>query len=369
MFKNLPQNWKILFTISGILLLFWLLWFFSAIIAYVVIAVVIAFICEPIADLLKKIRIKRFVLPAWFRALVALSVFLSVFFLLILIFSPLVQEEIRIISEIDAEQIAVQISDQLSREDSMMSAYVSGQTLTEYLVSGMQKILSPEMIQSMFNNVFGLVGNAVIGLFATLFIAFFFLKDGFLFARIVFTVTPEQQLNKIKIIMEHTHALLRRYFLGVALQSLIMSVMVGFSLYLLGVSNAVLIGLFAGLVNVIPYVGPLMGAGLGIFIALTTSLHLDFNAAVMPLLFKVCMVFLSAQLIDAFVVQPNVLGNSVRAHPLEIFIVILMSGTIGGVVGMVLAIPVYTILRVVAREFLSEYKVVDSLTRDLTSDE
>jgi predicted PurR-regulated permease PerM len=250
-----------------------------------------------------------------------------------------------------------------------MSKYTAGESPTQYAVQYLQRIFSSEWLQATFNDLFGVVGNAIIGLFAVLFISFFFLKDGFLFSRIILTLTPDRQMSKIKVILTHSHGLLRRYFLGVALQSMIMSSMVGVSLYVLGVQNAFLIGLFAGMVNVIPYLGPLLGASLGILIALTTSLHLDFEAQLFPLLFKVALVFVCAQIIDAFVVQPTVLGGSVKAHPLEIFIVILMAGTIGGVLGMVLAIPVYTILRVIAREFLSEYKVVESLTRPLREED
>ncbi len=368
MFNKLSQNWKIIFGIVAAIILILLIWFFRTIIAYVIVAVVIAFICEPLSDLLKRIRIKRFYFPAWFRAIFALSVFVSFFLLLVFIFSPLVRDEIEIVSNIDAQSVADRISEELINEQSTISGYFDGQRLTEYFVSGMQSLLNPQNLEGMFNNVFGFVGSLVVGLFSTFFIAFFFLKDGYLFARIVFTITPNNQTSKIKSIMEHTHALLRRYFLGVVFQSFIMALMVGLSLSLLGVKNAILIGLFAGLVNVIPYLGPLLGAFLGVFIALTTSLHLDFGTAILPLMIKVCVVFGCAQMIDGFIVQPLVLGNSVKAHPLEIFVVILMAGTIGGIIGMVLAIPVYTILRVVAREFLSEYKVVDSLTRDLTEE-
>jgi predicted PurR-regulated permease PerM len=367
--KNLSQNWKIIFTLAAVALLIYMLWLFRVIIAYVVIAVVIAFICEPISEGLARLRIRKWRLPDWARSMAAISSFLLVLALLVVLFSPLITSEIRIISEINSEELSRRIDEQVQRSGYDMSKYTAGESPTQYAVQYLQRIFSTEWLQGAFNDLFGVVGNAIIGLFAVLFISFFFLKDGFLFSRIMLTLTPNSQMSKVKVILTHSHGLLRRYFLGVALQSMIMASMVGVSLYVLGVQNAFLIGLFAGMVNVIPYLGPLLGASLGMLIALTTSLHLDFEAQLFPLLFKVALVFVCAQIIDAFVVQPNVLGSSVKAHPLEIFIVILMAGTIGGVVGMVLAIPVYTIMRVFAREFLSEYKVVESLTRPLREDD
>ncbi len=363
--SKLPLNWKIIFSIAFVTLLLCLIWFFRAIIAYIIIAVVVSFICDPLDKLLKRIRIKRFYLPSWFRALFSLASFLALIIGLVALFAPLVSEEIQLISEIETDAVAANIEVQLKALFGEQANFVG---VTEYLITSAKSIFSFQWIQGFFNSVFGIVGSLVIGIFAVIFIAFFFLKDGFLFARIVFTITPETHLEKIKNIMEHTHTLLRRYFIGVGLQSLIMAAMVGVSLSVLGVQNAILIGLFAGLVNVIPYLGPLMGAAIGILIALTTSLQLDFATAILPLLVRVLVVFVVAQQIDGFVVQPLILGNSVKAHPLEIFIVVLMAGTVGGILGMVLAIPVYTILRVVAREFLSEFRVVDSLTRDLTGE-
>jgi len=367
--KNLSQNWKIIFTLAAVALLISMLWLFRVIIAYIVIAVVISFICEPLSDGIARLRIRKWRFPDWARAMAALSSFLLVLALLVVLFSPLITSEIRIISEINSEELSLRIDEQVQRSGYDMSKYTAGESPTQYAVQYLQRIFSSEWLQATFNDLFGVVGNAIIGLFAVLFISFFFLKDGFLFSRIILTLTPDRQMSKIKVILTHSHGLLRRYFLGVALQSMIMSSMVGVSLYVLGVQNAFLIGLFAGMVNVIPYLGPLLGASLGILIALTTSLHLDFEAQLFPLLFKVALVFVCAQIIDAFVVQPTVLGGSVKAHPLEIFIVILMAGTIGGVLGMVIAIPVYTILRVIAREFLSEYKVVESLTRPLREED
>jgi predicted PurR-regulated permease PerM len=367
--NKLNQNWRIIFTLASVALVLFLLWYFRTIISYVILAVIIAFIGDPLMDQLKKFRIKNFVLPPWLRALITLLCIIGLFLGLGALFAPLVADEIEFISSIDPEIVSNAIQEQISNlaaNHPVIQDNLSNIDFSTLVVTKIQSIFSFQWLQSIFGGVFGFVGNLVIGLFAVLFIAFFFLKDGFLFARITFTLTPEKHIEKMKNIIEHTHILLRRYFIGIALQSLIMALMVGLSLYFLGIKNAVLIGLFAGIVNVIPYVGPLMGAGFALLIALTSSMQVDFVTSFMPIIAKVLGVFIIAQQIDGFVVQPMVLGNSVKAHPLEIFIVVLAAGTIGGVVGMVMAIPVYTILRVVAKEFLSEFKAVDSLTRDLT---
>jgi predicted PurR-regulated permease PerM len=316
---------------------------------------------------LKKIRFRKFYIPSWLRALITLLVFFFSLFFIVMLFAPLVEDEIAILSSIDASQVASKIDEQFNLAG-YAPAFLEGQTLTEYLVTSAQELLSFNWIEQIFTSIFGVLGQFVIGVFAVLFISFFFIKDGFLFTRIVFTLTPDRSLGKMKNIVDHSYKLLKRFFVGLFIQSVVMSMIVGVSLYFLGVKNALLIGLFAGIVNVIPYIGPWLAALFGALVALTTSLHLDFDTALLPLLIKVVLVFVVAQQIDGFVVQPLVLGNSVKAHPLEIFIVVLAAGTIGGITGMIVAIPVYTLLRIIAKEFLSEFKVVDSLTRELTQD-
>ncbi len=77
------------------------------------------------------------------------------------------------------------------------------------------------------------------------------------------------------------------------------------------------------------------------------------------------IVFAIIQLIDNIILQPNIFSKSVKAHPLEIFIVVLIAGKLGGILGMVLAIPVYTVLRVVGKVFLKEFKVIQNLTKNM----
>lgn len=80
---------------------------------------------------------------------------------------------------------------------------------------------------------------------------------------------------------------------------------------------------------------------------------------------RVLSVFIIMQIIDNFVLQPIIFSKSVKAHPLEIFLVVLIGAKLGGILGMVLAIPLYTVFRVIGKVFLSEFKVIQNLTRNI----
>ncbi|MEO1451376.1 MAG: AI-2E family transporter, partial [Bacteroidota bacterium] len=155
------------------------------------------------------------------------------------------------------------------------------------------------------------------------------------------------------------------YFIGVVSEVLLVGLLISAGLSLLGVEDAFVIGFFAGLFNVIPYLGPIIGAVFGISLTLLGNLELEFYTMLIPLVLRVIVVFVVVQLIDNFVFQPLIYSSSVKAHPLEIFLVILMAGNVAGVGGMILAIPTYTILRVVAREFFDQFKIIQSLTSQM----
>ena len=114
--KNIKfdNNWKIVFGIAAIMLVLYLLWFFRVIIAYALIAVVISFIGDPLMELLKKIRIKNWIMPAWLRAMITLVTFFGVIAGLAMLFSPLIGQEITLISQINPQDIADKFQTQFS---------------------------------------------------------------------------------------------------------------------------------------------------------------------------------------------------------------------------------------------------------------
>ena len=165
--------------------------------------------------------------------------------------------------------------------------------------------------------------------------------------------------------LDETKVLLSRYFSGICIQLLVMMTLEVTGLSIFKVPNALLIGCFGGLMNIIPYVGPLIGAIVGILLGLSSLISTGNYNDVIPIAITIVCVFAFANMVDNFVIQPFVFSNRVKAHPLEIFFVVLMAGSLAGVSGMVLAIPSYTVIRVIAKQFFVKFRVVQKLTQNL----
>ena len=179
------------------------------------------------------------------------------------------------------------------------------------------------------------------------------------------SLVPNEYEAKSAHAIDQTSKLLIRYFSGILLQMAIVTLLVAVPLRVMGIDNALLIAFFAAILNVIPYIGPIIGALFGVVITLSSNPSAPFYSEMMPEMIRVLSVFIIMQIIDNFVLQPIIFSKSVKAHPLEIFLVVLIGAKLGGILGMVLAIPVYTVFRVIGKVFLSEFKVIQNLTRNI----
>ena len=354
-------------SVAGILLLLFSLYYFSTIVSYIMIAAVISLIGAPVVRFLKSLKIKGIGLPDWLCALITLTLFASTSLLIFSIFAPLVAREAEAIAKIDVSGL----EGSLAQTEEWLSQFdLSGDERSnrEYVIEELKNQIEFGKISSAMSNIFNLLGmisNAMILLFSVAFISFFFLKDGDLLLRIIYSLTPDRYMNNIQNILRNALKILTRYFIGLIIQISAVTTLTSLGLWLVGVENAFLIGFLAGLMNLIPYAGPVIGAGMGLLIVASTNLTSAVPQEFSPLLLKAGGVFLIVQLIDNFVFQPLIFSNSAQAHPLEIFIVISVAGTMARITGMMLAVPVYSFIRIVAREFLSEFKVVDRLTRNM----
>lgn len=362
--KNLKYIIWTLAVIVGLVLV----WYFRDVVFYIIIAAVISIVGRPLVGLIKKVRIKNFTPPDWLAALLALLAIYAVAVAFFAIFIPLIFNKMSDLASVDWAGLFNNFHDPLVKVENFMSEYfsieVSTLTISEALTTWIGNLINIEAVNSVVTSVVSVVASTVIAIFSITFISFFFLKDENLFLRILLAVTPTKYEGNIKHALGSGTKLLSRYFIGILCESTIMMLLVAISLICCGytASNAFFIGLIVGVLNVIPYVGPWLGFGISLIVSLafvSTGMSLTF------IVLSLGITVLAAQMIDNFILQPFLYSNSVNAHPLEIFIVILMAGHVGGVLGMILAIPAYTVLRVIGKEFFTNFKIVRKLTENM----
>lgn len=353
-----------LFLLLSVGLLGLAFYFLSNLIIYILVAFIFSIIGRPIVKFLHE----RFKLPLTISSILSLLAMLSVLFFIFYFTGPLLASQVQNIGKIDYTSLSANVSTKLSDVNNILGdkgVEVDQERIESYLYMQGENILSKLNVNSLFSSIFGFLSDSFIALFSILFICFFFLKDQKLFRSIIFLFIPESYRQKAENILNSTQKLLTRYFIGLVCEVLSMMIMLSLGLYLLGVENALLFGCIGGLLNVIPYLGPVLGASIASLLLTITTLGSGIGADLLWTIVKVIAVFGGANLIDNFLLQPIIYSNSVKAHPLEIFFVILIFGTLFGVVGMIIAIPIYTLLRIVAKELFSSTEFVRKLTKNL----
>ncbi len=363
------KNWSRWLTIGLVIIgLGIVLSYFSNIVAYLLIAWILSMIGQPIMQFLLKIRYKKVGMTTSLAALLTIVAFYFFFGLLLYIFVPPIVEQAQNLTKVDYTAIGKNLEKPMAQANQWLHQYgilPPKSTAIDQLFLKVKNVVNPTMLSSVVETTVSAFGGILIGISSVTFILFFFLKDQTLFGDFLAGTVPEHYESHVRTALDDIRNMLIRYFGGIVLQMLGVMIIVAGGLTMLGVKNAMLIGFFAALMNIIPYLGPIIGAVFAALITFSSNLDLDFYTQLLPLIFKVLMVFPIMHLIDGFILQPYIFSNSVMAHPLEIFIVILIGADLAGVAGMVLAIPVYTVFRVIAKVFFNEFRFVQMLTDNL----
>lgn len=345
-------------------------WYFFSIIIYVLVAAVISFIGRPIIDFLGKIKIRGYKLPNSLKAGITV---ICLWLLFILFFStviPLAIREFKSLGNVSTSNIVSQLESPIEDAGRFLKHYGlldENEDVKAYISDELSDVLNVARLKNWFGLVAGTLSDVFVAIFSITFISFFFLKDSRLFSGMVLAVIPSRYEEQARNTLDSIQKLLVRYFVGLLLEVLGVMTLntLGLTIVGLGFSNAIVIGLVAGVLNVIPYIGPLIGICFGLAVGIVLNLDMEFYHQMLPLLIYMTLVMLLTQLVDNIVFQPFIYGNSVHAHPLEIFLVILMAGSLAGIPGMILAIPSYTVIRVILKEFFNKYKLVKKLTQSL----
>lgn len=356
----------------GILLLLACAWYFRNIVVYILVSGVLSIMGRPLVDLFCRIRIKKWFFPRSLSALLTLLIIWGIIVLFFFIFVPLVTTQIHYFSAIPSEKIIQYVEDPIDKIENLFRTFNKEITdelsLKDFIAAKVNGVLNIKMIQSFLGSLIGILGNILVAIFSITFITFFFLKDQRLFFESILMWVPDKYVDNVTRALYSIKRLLTRYFIGIVIQSTCIMILITIGMTIAGIDfqQALVMGLILGILNVIPYVGPWLGLFIAIIMGVAS--HINQAAAIGPLVTYMIIVEAITHLIDNVVFQPVIFSNSVKAHPLEIFVVVLASGFAAGIPGMILGIPAYTVIRVFAKEFFYNFKAVQKLTSSLSSE-
>jgi predicted PurR-regulated permease PerM len=349
---------KAIAIIAGISLLFYFLYKIQSIIIYIAISAVIALIASPLIQFLKG----KLKFPNTLAVLTTMILLIAIFSGLIRMFIPLIIEQGENLALLNIEQLQSNIQNLLIQlNDYFLAKGID--ILDEIKNADFFKNMTA--IPNLLNSVIGTVGSLSIGLFSVIFISFFLMKDTHIMENSIYVLVSDKSENKLRKSLSTINKLLSRYFIGLVIQISILFIIYTITLLIFGIQNSIVIAFLCALLNLIPYIGPIIGGIIMLFLTMSSNLGQDFQTIILPTTIYVMIGYVFAQLIDNFLSQPLIFSKSVRSHPLEIFLVIMISGVLFGVTGMIVAIPTYTALKVILKAFLADNKIVKSLTKDL----
>lgn len=336
------------------------LYLIQSVLIYLVVALILTLIGNPILDFFKN----RLKFKHTLATIVTLSVFILIITSFVLMFIPLISSQGENLSLLKSAEIEGKIT-QLSNQ---VIVYLESHNIDSDQMlkdANVTSKLNFNFIPNFLNSVLSTIGSFGMGLASVLFITFFFLKDRIMFIVGAKKLIPDTHEEQILNSAHKINHLLSRYFIGLLLQLFIVFILYVIVLLIFGIPNFLIIAFLCAVLNIVPYIGPLIASILAAVLTMLSNLGSDFQTVILPTTIYVLIGFWIVQVIDNNLSQPIIFSKSVSSHPLEIFLVILIAGFLSGILGMIIAVPLYTILKVIGKEFFPENALIQLLTKNI----
>ncbi len=336
------------------------LYLIQSILIYLIVALMLTLIGNPILDFFKK----RLKFNHTFATIATLFIYILFITGFVMMFIPLISSQGQNLSLLKTAEIEKNITQLVNQTSAFLESHHidSAEMLNEAKLTSK---INFNFIPNFLNAILGTISSFGIGLASVLFITFFFLKDRLLFIIGAKNLIPDSQEDKVLNSLHKINHLLSRYFIGLLLQLFIVFVLYVIVLLIFGIPNLFIIAFLCAVLNIVPYIGPLIASVLAAILTMLSNLGSDFQTEMLPTTIYVLIGFWIVQIIDNNFSQPIIFSKSVSSHPLEIFLVILIAGFLSGILGMIIAVPLYTILKVIGKEFFPENAVIKLLTKDI----
>ena len=364
---NRLSKYIVICTVTAAVL--FLAWYFSNILTCILVSAVLALIGQPVMKFLGKVKVGNVHMGPSVAALITLTLIAAIITGLILFIIPLIGKIVTDMSVINLDEISGKLSVPLYKWNvklhELFPTMDIDMTIQVLVLDKIRSIFNLSLFTDAFSSFTAFLVNTFVSAFTIIFVTFFFLKDNSIFTNMILAIVPDKYEENARRAIHSINSLLIRYFTGISIEALSITVLNTIGLHFIcGISfqMAVVLAFLSGILNVIPYIGPLTAGAFGTLMGIISSYGSGIDPVLATLTIKLIAVFVVTHLIDVFIFQPYIYSNSVKAHPLEIFLVILIAGNVAGIIGMLIAIPAYTVLRVFAREFFYRFKLVQKLT-------
>jgi predicted PurR-regulated permease PerM len=363
--RELYQKHKLFFLILITGVLGFLVWYFSDIVIFIIVASVISIIGAPLVERFDRIKVGRYAFPHVLSVVLTLLLILLLFFGLFSLFIPLVVNEATLIRNIDGTKLMAFYQSEITNLQLTLIKYgvmPRGVTIETAAKQAVLKIIDFGMFSNILSSVISFTGTFFFNLFSIVFLSFFFLQDHKMMPRFILLVTPVKYEEQIKNVMFKSKDLLSRYFIGLIVQIIANIITYSAALYIVGVPSPMVIGFFTGIIIIVPYLGGIISMIMGVILGITGVISTGDYAMIMPMTLRILAAMFVVQTIDNNVFAPLIQGKSVKAHPVEIFLVVIAAASIGGIAGMIVAVPAYGFVKIIAHEFLSNFRIVRQMS-------
>lgn len=346
-----------------------LAWYFGSVLADILIAAILSLIGKPIMKLLTSVKIGKYKLGNSLSAVITLLLIAAILISFFMFITPLAGKLVSEMGSIDLEAVRMKLAIPLMKYNLLLHEVFPSMdpniTIESLITAQVKEVFNFSMFTDTFSSITTFVVHFVVSAFTITFVTFFFLKDANMFSNMVLIFVPVKYENNAKRALESANEMLVRYFTGISIEMVLITILNTTGLCWIGGLSfqlAVILAFLSGILNVIPYIGPVVAGAFGTLMGVVSLYGTAGDTVLWLLMVKFVAIFVVTHIIDVFIFQPYIYSNSVKAHPLEIFLVILLAGNIAGIIGMLVAIPAYTVLRVFAKEFFSNFKLVQRLT-------
>ncbi len=363
--NNIKINYRLVFRICALIFLIIFAWYFPNIVLYVFLAFILALMGKPLATKISKIKIFKRHIPYGVSSLVTIILFIIILALSIIVFIPALVQEVRMIENINYDAISENLVPLLNNIQTFLydnNLMDKQKTIVGVITSEIKNFINIESFSNIIGSIVSTTGSFILGFFTVFFLAFFFIKDDFRLEKIIQLFISKNYRNKATLISNKIDNLLSRYLSGSVIRIAIMIVLLYIGMALFGIKGALFLSVLGGILNIIPYLGPIIGAVIACVFGFIDCISAEMYSEILSILLQIVGVFVGANIVDNAVLQPVIYSQSVKIHPVEVFLITIIGGDIAGMTGMIFAIPVYTIIRIIVIEIYNYINDPQSIT-------